>query len=112
MNNKYHVKKLEKKNDHLSILWKDNFSDKLFYHVSTDEVYGDILEGQHTEEDLLHPSNPYSAAKAAGDMLILAWARTYNLDYVIFRPTNNYGIGQYPEKLIPVCVKHLQRGKQ
>ena len=45
-------------------------------------------------------------------MLILAWARTYDLEYIILRPTNNYGIGQYPEKLIPICVKHLQRGKR
>ena len=84
----------------------------IFFHFSTDEVYGDILSGAHTEEDVLRPSNPYSASKAAADMLILAWARTYNLEYVILRPTNNYGIGQYPEKLIPICVKHLQRGKE
>jgi dTDP-glucose 4,6-dehydratase len=45
-------------------------------------------------------------------MLVLAWARTYNMKYVILRPTNNYGIGQYPEKLIPICVKHLQRGRK
>ena len=83
-----------------------------FFHISTDEVYGDIEEGAHTEEDLLKPSNPYSAAKAAGDMLIHAWARTYEIDYVILRPTNNYGIGQYPEKLIPLSVKNLMRGKK
>ncbi len=78
------------------------------FHFSTDEVYGDIVEGAHTETDLLKPSNPYSATKAAADMLILAWARTYNLPYVIVRPTNNYGIGQYVEKLIPKAVKCLQ----
>ena len=82
----------------------------IFLHFSTDEVYGDITDGSHTETDLLHPSNPYSAAKAAADMLVLAWARTYNLNYVIIRPTNNYGIGQYPEKLIPLSVKNLKRG--
>ena len=82
------------------------------FHFSTDEVYGDILKGEHNEEDMLMPSNPYSAAKAAGDMLILAWARTYNLDYVIFRPTNNYGIGQYPEKLIPITIKSFNRGQK
>ena len=84
----------------------------IFLHISTDEVYGDIDNGSHTENDLLKPSNPYSAAKAAGDMLINAWARTYGLDYVILRPTNNYGIGQYPEKLIPLSVKNLVRGKK
>jgi dTDP-glucose 4,6-dehydratase len=84
----------------------------VFFHFSTDEVYGDIVSGEHTEEDVLNPSNPYSASKAAADMLILAWARTYGLEYIILRPTNNYGIGQYPEKLIPICIKHLQRGKK
>lgn len=79
----------------------------IFLHFSTDEVYGDIVEGAHTETDLLKPSNPYSATKAAADMLILAWARTYNLPYVIVRPTNNYGEGQYVEKLIPKACKYL-----
>ena len=84
----------------------------ILFHISTDEVYGDIVEGFHTEESNLNPSNPYSASKAASDMLILAWSRTYDIDYLILRPTNNYGIGQYPEKLIPLIVKLLQRGKK
>jgi dTDP-glucose 4,6-dehydratase len=84
----------------------------ILLHFSTDEVYGDIDEGAHTEEDLLKPSNPYSATKAAGDMLVLAWARTYNLPYIIVRPTNNYGIGQYVEKLIPKSCKMLHLGKK
>jgi len=83
----------------------------IFLHFSTDEVYGDIEDGAHTEKDLLKPSNPYSATKAAADMLILAWARTYNLPYIIVRPTNNYGIGQYVEKLIPKACKFLNLGK-
>lgn len=83
-----------------------------FLHFSTDEVYGDILEGSHTETDLLNPSNPYSASKACSDMLIFAWSRTYDMNYVIVRPTNNYGIGQYPEKLIPLSVKLLQRNRK
>jgi len=78
-----------------------------FLHFSTDEVYGDITEGEHIETDLLKPSNPYSATKAAADQLILAWARTYKIPYVIIRPTNNYGIGQYVEKLIPKACKCL-----
>ncbi len=90
-----------------------NCNDKpIFFHISTDEVYGDISEGEHLETDLLKPSNPYSASKAAADMLISAWHRTYGVDYVILRPTNNYGAGQYPEKLIPIAIKNLQRGKK
>ena len=81
-------------------------------HFSTDEVYGDIVDGSHTETHLLKPSNPYSATKAAADMLILAWARTYDIPYVIVRPTNNYGIGQYVEKLIPKACKYLKLGKK
>jgi len=84
----------------------------ILLHFSTDEVYGDIENGVHTETHLLKPSNPYSATKAAADMLILAWARTYNLPYVIVRPTNNYGIGQYVEKLIPKSCKYLSIGKK
>jgi dTDP-glucose 4,6-dehydratase len=81
-------------------------------HFSTDEVYGDIDNGAHTETDLLKPSNPYSATKAAADMLVLAWGRTYNIPYVIVRPTNNYGIGQYVEKLIPKACKYLMLGRK
>ena len=84
----------------------------VFLHFSTDEVYGDILEGSHTETDLLKPSNPYSATKAAADMLVVAWSRTYGLPYIILRPTNNYGIGQYVEKLIPKSVKYLSVGRR
>ena len=86
------------------------FDRPVFFHFSTDEVYGDIDFGAHTEKDILNPSNPYSASKASADMLVLAWSRTYGIDYNIIRPTNNYGIGQYPEKLIPISVKSLQRG--
>ena len=80
-------------------------------HFSTDEVYGDLVSGFHTESDLLKPSNPYSATKAAADMLVLAWARTYDIPYVIVRPTNNYGIGQYVEKFIPKACKNLSLDK-
>jgi dTDP-glucose 4,6-dehydratase len=81
-------------------------------HFSTDEVYGDIESGEHIETDLLKPSNPYSATKAAADQLIIAWGRTYNLPYNIIRPTNNYGIGQYVEKLIPKSCKYLTLNRQ
>jgi dTDP-glucose 4,6-dehydratase len=91
---------------------KNKFKMPTLVHFSTDEVYGDITEGAHTESDLLKPSNPYSATKAAADMLVLAWARTFNVPYVIIRPTNNYGSGQYVEKLIPKTCKLLHLGKQ
>ena len=84
----------------------------VFFHFSTDEVYGDVERGYHTEGDILKPSNPYSASNSAAVMLIMAWARTYGLKYIILRPTNNYGLGQFPEKLIPVTIKHLMRGKK
>lgn len=77
-------------------------------HFSTDEVYGDISEGCHTEGDLLKPSNPYSATKAAADQLVIAWGRTFEIPHIIVRPTNNYGVGQYPEKLIPKSIKSLK----
>lgn len=90
----------------------ENVDKPILLHFSTDEVYGDIDEGHHTETDLLKPSNPYSATKAAADMLITAWGRTYKIPYIIVRPTNNYGIGQYVEKLIPKAIKYLHLGKK
>ncbi len=82
----------------------------IFIQISTDEVYGDIKSGSHLETDILTPSNPYSASKAAADMLVMAWARTYDLKYIMMRPTNNYGPRQFPEKLIPVAIRNLRRG--
>lgn len=95
---------------HLLNLIKERHRFKMptLLHFSTDEVYGDIEIGSHKETDLLKPSNPYSATKAAADQLILAWARTFKVPYVIVRPTNNYGIGQYTEKFIPKTIKSLQ----
>lgn len=73
-------------------------------HVSTDEVYGEIAEGSFKEDDRLKPSNPYSASKAAADLLILSYCRTYGLNAVITRCTNNFGPYQFPEKLIPKTI--------
>jgi dTDP-glucose 4,6-dehydratase len=84
----------------------------LLFHFSTDEVYGDQVEGQVTEESPLCPSNPYSATKAAADLLIQSWARTHGLEYIIVRPSNNYGEYQYPEKFLPLSVKRLLRNKK
>ena len=96
---------------HLLELIKEAKHKPTLLHFSTDEVYGDLVDGFHAEIDLLKPSNPYSATKAAADQLILAWARTFNVPYVIVRPTNNYGIGQYIEKFIPTSVKALSLGR-
>ena len=85
----------------------ENSNKPTLIHISTDEVYGDIANGAHIETDTLKPSNPYSATKAAADMLIIAWGRTHKIPFMILRPTNNYGIGQYVEKLIPKAVKCL-----
>ena len=84
----------------------------LFFQISTDEVYGDLKEGIYDESAELNPSNPYAATKAAADLLIQAYARTYGIEYLIARPSNNYGFFQYPEKLIPLTVKRLSRGKK
>jgi len=72
--------------------------------VSTDEVYGDIVGGSFSESDRLKPSSPYSATKACGDLLALAYHRTYGLDVKVVRCTNNYGPYQFPEKLIPKSI--------
>lgn len=90
----------------------ENTDKPILLHFSTDEVYGDIENGEHFETDLLKPSNPYSSTKAAADMLVMAWGRTYELPYIIVRPTNNYGIGQYVEKLIPKTCKYLDIGRK
>ena len=91
---------------------KRNYEMPLLIQISTDEVYGDLLDGKHKETDPLRPSNPYSASKAAADMLILGWHRTHGVPFLILRPTNNYGVGQYPEKLIPKTVKYLSLHKK
>jgi len=84
-----------------------------FVHISTDEVYGDLygVSGEADEGWPLNPSSPYSASKAAGDLLIKAYGRTYGLKYVLVRPSNNYGPYQHPEKLIPRTIIRLLLGK-
>jgi len=87
----------------LEAIRKHNDKVKLV-QVSTDEIYGDILEGSCRENDLLKPSNPYSASKAAADMFVLAYSRTYGINATITRCTNNYGPCQLPEKLVPKTI--------
>jgi dTDP-glucose 4,6-dehydratase len=83
-----------------------------FVQVSTDEVYGDVPEGRSAkEDDPLQPSSPYSASKAGGDLLLLAYVRTYGIDAVITRGANTYGPFQYPEKLIPLFVTNALEGE-
>lgn len=91
---------------------KPEYDRPLFFHISTDEVYGDRLEGAFVETDRLNPSNPYSASKAAAEMLVLAYSRTYGLKYIITRSANNYGPRQYEEKLIPKCISSIKEGKK
>ncbi len=83
-----------------------------FIHISTDEIYGDIEKGEFTENSPLKPNSPYAASKAAADLLIKSYVRTYNFPAIIIRPCNNYGPWQYPEKLIPVVIcKALNNNK-
>ncbi len=82
-----------------------------FLHVSTDEVYGSIDEGSWTEESPLEPNSPYAASKASSDLLVRAFHRTFGLDTVITRCSNNYGPYQFPEKVIPLFVTNLMEGK-
>jgi dTDP-glucose 4,6-dehydratase len=91
---------------------KNEYERPLFVQISTDEVYGDRNEGEFKETDVLHPSNPYSATKVAAEALILAYHRTYNIEYLITRSSNNYGERQYEEKLIPKTIKCIQEGKK
>lgn len=86
---------------------------KRFLQVSTDEVYGSIDgKGFFNENTPLHPNNPYSAAKAAADLMVQTYVHSFGLDAVITRSTNNYGVRQYPEKFIPVCVSKALAGKK
>ena len=80
-------------------------------HVSTDEVYGDILVGRSNEKYPYHPSSPYAASKAASDHLVSSYVRTYNLSAIVTNCSNNYGPKQHPEKLIPKLIYNLLNGK-
>ena len=92
--------------------WKNNFIDKLFYHVSTDEVYGSLgKEGFFTEATKYDPHSPYSASKASSDHFVRAFADTYDLPIVISNCSNNYGSFQFPEKLIPLFINNIVNNK-
>jgi len=83
-----------------------------FIHISTDEVYGEIASGKFNENSPLRPNSPYAASKAAADLLVQAYIRTYKFPALIIRPCNNYGPWQYPEKLIPLAILNILNGKK
>lgn len=83
-----------------------------FIHISTDEVYGDFLSGSAKEDDAIRPNSPYSSSKAAAELLVRSYVKTYNFPAVIVRGSNNYGPWQYPEKLIPVAINKLLNNKK
>ena len=92
--------------------WKDNMENKLFYHISTDEVYGSLGDsGFFKETTPYDPRSPYSASKASSDHLVRAYHHTYSLPTVISNCSNNYGPNQFPEKLIPLVINNIRKMK-
>lgn len=92
--------------------WKDDIQNHVFYHVSTDEVYGSLGEtGFFLETTSYDPQSPYSASKASSDHFVRAWANTYKLPIKISNCSNNYGPNQFPEKLLPLMINNIQNNK-
>jgi dTDP-glucose 4,6-dehydratase len=92
--------------------WKEDLSEKKFYHISTDEVYGSLGEtGHFIESTAYDPRSPYSASKASSDHLVRAYYHTYKLPVVISNCSNNYGSFQFPEKLIPLSINNIKNNK-
>ena len=92
--------------------WKGNMTDKVFYHISTDEVYGSLGDtGFFTEETAYDPRSPYSASKASSDHIVRAFYHTYHLPVKISNCSNNYGPFHFPEKLIPLCIHNIINNK-
>jgi dTDP-glucose 4,6-dehydratase len=92
--------------------WKGSFDGKLFYHISTDEVYGSLgSEGLFTEETAYDPKSPYSASKASSDHMVRAYNHTFGIPAVISNCSNNYGPNQFPEKLIPLAINNIKNNK-
>jgi dTDP-glucose 4,6-dehydratase len=93
-------------------IWQDSFEGKLFYHISTDEVYGSLgKEGYFLETTPYDPQSPYSASKAGSDHFVRAYHNTYKIPVVVTNCSNNYGPNQFPEKLIPLCIHNIRSGK-
>ncbi|NSW93793.1 MAG: dTDP-glucose 4,6-dehydratase [Bacteroidales bacterium] len=92
--------------------WKDSKEGKLFYHISTDEVFGSLGEkGYFTEKSPYDPKSPYSASKASSDHLVRAYGHTYGLPVIVSNCSNNYGPNQFPEKLIPLAINNIRNNK-
>lgn len=92
-------------------LWQDKFENKLFYQISTDEVYGSLGETGFFEETTPYdPNSPYSASKASSDHFVRAYGETYGMPYIITNCSNNYGPKQFPEKLIPLFINNIIEG--
>jgi dTDP-glucose 4,6-dehydratase len=92
--------------------WKANYEGKLFYHVSTDEVYGSLgATGFFTEETPYDPRSPYSASKASSDHFVMAWYHTYDMPVILSNCSNNYGSNHFPEKLIPLMINNILHNK-
>jgi dTDP-glucose 4,6-dehydratase len=92
--------------------WKNAFEGKLFYHISTDEVYGSLgKEGLFTEETAYDPKSPYSASKASSDHMVRAYYHTFGVPALISNCSNNYGPNQFPEKLIPLAINNIKNNK-
>ena len=93
-------------------LWSENFNGKLFYHISTDEVYGSLgTEGFFLETTPYDPQSPYSSSKASSDHFVRAYGNTYGLPFIISNCSNNYGENQFPEKLIPLFINNIRNNK-
>jgi dTDP-glucose 4,6-dehydratase len=93
-------------------VWKEPFSNNLFFHVSTDEVYGSLgSSGYFTEQTAYDPRSPYSASKAGSDHMVKAYFHTYNIPIIISNCSNNYGPYQFPEKLIPLAINNIKNEK-
>ena len=93
-------------------LWKGYEAGKLFYHVSTDEVYGSLGDtGLFLETTSYDPQSPYSSSKASSDHFVRAYGNTYGMPYVISNCSNNYGPNQFPEKLLPLFINNIRNGK-
>lgn len=92
--------------------WNGDFEGKLFYHISTDEVYGSLGEtGFFLESTSYDPQSPYSASKASSDHFVRAYANTYKMPIVVSNCSNNYGPNQFPEKLLPLCIHNIKNRK-
>ena len=93
-------------------LWGNDWNDKLFYHISTDEVYGSLTEkGSFSENTSYKPNSPYSASKASSDHFVRAYSETFGIPHIISNCSNNYGPNQFPDKLVPLAINNIIKKK-